>query len=233
MRRLLVLATAMLLAALRPGLARAEAPGAGAFEQRCERDMKPVLEVRAHEAAFFVDNRVSTRVLHTRETDGRASQLMLGLTSSTTRTEVVFDGPALLDKAGGRECVAPRIWVDLSYAPLHVYVAREFSAVSCPYRAVVAHEMQHVELYRTRLPMVERTVRAALERRYGGGPMYAPAGHGLDRLADDVDNWLRPLIRAELAVVAALQLDIDSPEEEFRLSRACQGEAASQLNAMY
>jgi len=232
MRSALVFATATLLYLLQPGLAHAAAAPT-AFELRCQRDMKPVLEVHAHEAPVVVNNKLSTHVLLTRDSYGRAGQMMLGLTANTTRTEVVFDGPALLDQDAGRECVSPRIRVDLSYEPLHVYVAREFSEASCSYRAIYAHEMQHVELYRTQLPLVGQAVREALERRYGGAPLYAPAGHGLDRLADDVDNWLRPLIRAELASLRVLQRDIDSPEEEFRLSRACQGEAASRLGAMY
>lgn len=233
MRSPLVIAAAMLPYLLLPGLARAAEAGADAFALRCQREMKPVLEVRTHEPSFIVSNNVSTRVLHTRDTYGHAGQMMLGLTSRTARTEVVFDGPALLDKGTGRECISPRIWVDLSYEPLHVYVAREFSAASCAYRAVYAHEMQHVELYRTQLPLVEQAVRAALERRYGASPLYARAGRGLDRLADDVDNWLRPLIRAELSWLAALQRDIDTPEEEFRLSHSCQGETAGVLGSSF
>lgn len=223
----------MLLGVLPGALAHAAGARDPAFELRCRREMKPVLEVLLHEAPFVLSNRVSSHVLHTRDTYGSAGQIMLGLTAGAIRSEVVFDGPALLDKRAGRECIAPRISVDLGHPPLQVYVAREFSEFSCPYRAVYAHEMQHVQLYRTELPRVEQAVRGALERRYGGGPMYAPAGHGLDLLAADVDNWLRPLIRAELARVAALQHEIDTPEEDFRLSHTCQGETASRLGSSF
>lgn len=233
MRSPLVVATATLLGVLQGALAQTAGARDRAFELRCQREMKPLLEVRSRETPFVVSNKVSSRVLHTRDTYGGAGQMMLGLTAATTRTEVVFDGPALLDKGAGRECIAPRIWVELSHPPLEVYVAREFNEVSCPYRAIYAHEMQHVQLYRTELPLVEQAVRGALQRRYGAGPMYAPAGHGLHLLAADIDNWLRPLIRAELARVAALQHDIDTPEEEFRLSQSCGGETASRLGSSF
>jgi hypothetical protein len=47
------------------------------------------------------------------------------------------------------------------------------------------------------------------------------------RLAADVDNWLRPLIKSELDRVSLLQAALDSPEETFRLSHACLGEVAA------
>lgn len=226
MFRLLFLATLVLLPAI------AGAATADGFALRCEREMQPAFEVHLRESRFDVHNEVSSRVLHTRETHGAASQLMLGLTSGTIRTEVLFDAPGLLDRGAKRECVAPRVEVDLSYDPLRVYVAREFNTYSCAYRTIYEHEMRHVEVYRTELPKVRAAIREALAQHFPG-PLYAPAGEGLQRLSAEVDDWLRPLVRLELARVADMQHEIDSPEEEFRLKEACGGEVASTLGAQY
>lgn len=217
-----VAAAATLLA---PGIARA-AHG-DAFELHCERQMKPVLEVTASSPSFDLDNTVSSRVLHTRYRQASVSQLSLGLTAGQMRTEITFDAPALLDTGGKRECVAPHIYVELGYHPLSVYVAREFNPYSCSYRAIYAHEMEHIRIYRDELPAAQRTVQDELLRRYGGHPLYAPAGRGIALLEADVDQWLRPLIQRELARIEAEQAALDSPEETFRLSHACHGEVAS------
>jgi hypothetical protein len=203
------------------------------FEARCEREMKPVLEVRAHEASFDLSNAISSRVLNTRLTHASASQLALGMTAGTHRTEITLDGPGLRDQDGKRECMSPRIYVDLSYNPLQVFVAREFHQQSCAYRTVYAHEMLHVKLYRDNLPLIGRRVRAALEQRYGAHPIYLAAGAGLAQLEDDVDTWLRPLIRAELDALERQQALLDTPDESFRLSHSCLGEVEHEMGSSF
>lgn len=218
-------ALALIAVALLPGLAAASA-GDGAFALRCERDMKPRFEVSARALAFDVRNTVSARILNTRSADASAGKLLLGVTSSEHRIEITFDGPALLDASTATECLAPRISVELGFSPMRVDVAREFRGNPCAYAAVYEHEMQHVGVYRTQLPLVQRRVREALEQHYGGKPLFAPAGQGLARLEADVDGWLRPLIKGELERVKLLQAALDSPEETYRLSHACLGGVA-------
>ncbi|MFL6672982.1 MAG: hypothetical protein ACJ8LG_06800 [Massilia sp.] len=218
---------------LAPALAGASPAASAVFSLRCEREMKPVFEVSAHLANFQVNNSVSSSVLNTRLLKASASQLALGMTAGTVQSEVMLDGLALLDQGSGLECVSPRISVVLSYNPLQVYVAREFHAQSCSYRAIFEHEMQHVRLYRQHLPLVEQRVREQLAARYRNQPLYAPAGQGLSQLEADVDQWLRPLIREELARIELLQAGLDTPEESFRLSHACLGEVASRVGSSF
>jgi hypothetical protein len=225
MRIVHALCTALLL----PCLAHA----GDSFDERCEREMKPQLEVRAREAGFALSSEVSSRVLNTRVTYATASQLTLGMTSGTHRTEITLDGPSLRDADGRRECMSPRIYVDLSYNPVRVFVAREFHQQSCAYRTVYEHEMQHVKVYRDNLPIIERRVRAALAARYGVHPMYIRPGTGLAGLENDVDTWLRPLIRAELEAVERRQLLLDTPEESFRLSHSCLGEVEKAMGSSF
>lgn len=223
-------AAILALAALLPGPAAASAAD-DPFVLRCEREMKPRLEVSVREAPFGVVNTVSSRRLNTRYRLASVSQMTIGLTASTTRTEISVNAPSLTAPGGARECASPRIYVDVSYDPLQVFVAREFNPYSCSYRAVYEHEMRHVALYRERLPQLEQTVRAELERHYGNRPLYAPAGAALRQLDAEVDAWLRPFVKGEVARIEALQLDLDTPEELFRLSHACHGELAGLLGS--
>jgi hypothetical protein len=203
------------------------------FTTRCEREMKPVLEVRAHETDFDLINVINSRVLNTRVSDGSASNLTLGMTSGTHRTEITLDAPGLRDSRSGKECVSPRIDVDLAYKPLQVYVAREFHQQSCAYRTVYAHEMRHVKVYRDNLPLLERRVREALEQRYGNKPLYIPVKAGLAQLESDVDTWLRPFIKELLADVERQQAALDTYQETQLLSHACLGEVEQAMGSSF
>lgn len=222
----------LLLLMLLPSHAVA-APPDTSFEQRCEREMLPKIEVHTHRPGFVVHNSVSSRVLNTRGLFMHAGQVMMGMTSSSTRAEINIDGPGLADVASGRECVAPRIEVDLSYQPLDVYVAREFHPASCAYREVFAHELQHVKVYADHLPIIEQVIRDELVRRYGGRPLYAPRGQGLATLQEQMDTWLRPLIKEELAKVELKQSALDNHVEADRLSHLCQGEVANLMGSSF
>jgi hypothetical protein len=214
------------------------AQGAGAtgktpFQLRCEREMTPTILVEARDYGYRIDNTVSSKVLHNRAMHSYSGDLMLGLTALESRVEVTIDGPALQDRGSDAECIAPRLTVALHYLPMNVYIAREFSPASCSYREILAHEMRHVRLYREHLPKVQALVRTALAQRFPGTPLYAGSGQGLAALERQVDTWLRPLIRAELAKVEIEQKAIDTDEESFRLSGACHGELAQNLGRRY
>lgn len=203
------------------------------FEQRCARDMHPTIAVRTRVPDFVVNNSVSSRVLNNKATYAGASDSMMGMTASSTRAEISVDGPALVDAAGQRECIAPRIDVEMTYRPLDVYVAREFHPKSCSYRTVLAHELQHVQIYLDNLPIIEQRVREALMQRYEGRPLFAAINGGLGSLQDQLNSWLPSLIRAELAKVEAQQRALDTRDETERLSRSCQGEIASLMGSSF
>jgi hypothetical protein len=231
-RPVLVAIVLLLLLLIVPGPARAT-PSVNTFEQRCEREMSPSIHVRAKPPGFIVHNSVSSRVLNTRGSYSRAGEAMMGMTASSTRAEIDIDGPSLVDVTSARECIAPRISVELSYQPLDVYVAREFHPASCSYREVYAHELRHVRIYVDNLPRIEHLVRMELTRRYASQPLYAPRGQGLALLQDQIDNWLRPLIRAELAKVEEQQAALDTRDEVERLSHMCQGEVGNLMGSSF
>ena len=222
----------LLLSALLPLQALA-APPPVTFEQRCERQLLPRFEVSARHPGFVVHNTVSARVLNTRTAHSFSGDAVLGMTASSTRADIDIGGPGFEDPASGRECIAPHITVELSYQPLDVYVARELHPASCSYREVIAHEMLHVKIYLDNLPRIEQRVRDELASRYGRQPLYAPRNKALAMLSDQVDNWLRPFIQAELKQVEAQQRTLDSRDENERLSHLCQGEVARLMGSTF
>jgi hypothetical protein len=214
-------------------LPRDAAAAATVFEQRCESEILPIISVQSRHPGFKVHNTVSARVLNTRGASSYAGQAMLGMTASSTRAEIDIDGPGFADPASDRECIAPRITVELSYQPLDVYVAREFHPASCAYREVISHEMQHVKVYLDNLPRIEQRVRDELMVRYGGRPLYAPRNKALATLYEQIDNWLRPLMQAEVARVEVQQRALDTGDENERLSHLCQGEVATLMGSTF
>lgn len=200
--------------------------GEHTFTLRCEREMQPRIEVVARAAAFAVKDMHSVTALSQLTHDASIHHFVLGMTSGNVRTEILIDGPGLVDPTGARECISPRVFVDISYHPIDVYVAREFNRQSCPYREVHAHEMRHVGLYHGQLPLIQKKVAEALAERYGDRPLYGARGQTLAQMERDVDHWLRPLIKKELAKVEELQRAVDTPEEITRLAGSCGGEVA-------
>lgn len=232
-RSFLLMMLIALLLLLVPRPAGSAPPTARSFEQRCERDMRASIEVTTFPARFAFNNALSSRVLTTRASYAWAGDAMMGMTSSTTRAEIHVDGAALVDPASGRECLAPRITVELGYRPLDVHVARELPPASCSYRAVFAHEMRHVKLYADSLPVVEHRVRAELVSRYGGRPLYAPRDKGVAALHEDINSWLPALIKAELAKVETQQRALDDRDETERLSQLCLGEIGQLMGSSF
>ena len=200
------------------------------FEQRCEREMQPQLEVRALPLDYEINNTVSSRLLFYRSAHVNSGELMLGSTALQKTSEVAFGGSTLTDVASGRECLAPSVSVTLTFRPVNVYIAREFSPDTCPYNTVLQHEMRHVKLYVDEVPRMSAFVREQLQLRYGKGPLYAKPGEGLAQLQRDVDEWLRPLILAELDRIEKMQLAVDTHEEKTQMSLACLGQVAEKLN---
>jgi hypothetical protein len=199
------------------------------FQVRCEDSIsKTVSVLTAHQNGYSVNSTLSFRTLTSMKGatyGGRG--YVLGLTKTESRVSIALDGPILQDAATGYECVAPKIDVSLFYVPIVIYVGREFAPGSCAYGEILAHEMRHLKTYLDHLPKVEAVVRAALDRRFEGKPLYAPVGQAKALLEHEIDTGWMPYIQAEMSKVELLQAAIDSPEEYSRLSKVCKGEVQS------
>lgn len=195
------------------------------FQIRCEDDIsKTVSVLTAQDNGYSIDTHLSYRALTAMKGGARANTFVLGLTKTESRVAIALAGPMLRDAATGYECVAPQISVKLYYAPVVIYIGKEFPQGSCAHGEVLKHELRHLRAYMDNLPRVERVVRAALQKRFQDKPLYAPRGTAQAALASEIDTGWLPYIKAEMSKVEALQAAIDTPQEYARLGAACGGE---------
>ncbi|MET3129901.1 hypothetical protein AAKU55_000142 [Oxalobacteraceae bacterium GrIS 1.11] len=201
-----------------------------AFQIRCEDELsKTVSVLTAQQNGYSIDSHLSYRSLTAMKGGARANSFVLGLTKTESRVAIALTGPVLQDPVSGYECVAPRITVKLYYAPIVIYIGREFEAGSCAYGEILSHELRHMKTYMEHLPKTETVVRDALARRFEGKPLYAPRGSAMAALERELDGGWMPYIKAEMARVELLQAAIDTPQEYARLSKSCKGEVQSIL----
>lgn len=221
--KVLLLALLLLSSMAAAGVAEARTP----FQVRCEDTIsKTVSVLSSQQNGYRIDTSRSWHTLSQMK-QGQRGSAVLGLTRTESRVTIAVGGAMLTDKVSGYECVAPRIQVDVHYLPIIVYIGSEIPADSCTYREVLAHELRHVKAYQDHLPKVETRVRAALARRFGNKPLYAPGGQARALLQREIDTAWMPYIKAEMAQVEIVQQRIDSPAEYARLGKVCQGAVQS------
>jgi hypothetical protein len=219
-------------------LAAAGGAAATPFQARCEAGQpgldtgrRPAaVRIESHDGGYRVDRSLSWRALTRMKQEG-AGAYVLGLTRAESRVAISVEGAIVASPDTPEECLLPRIGLSLSYRPIVIYVGREFAPGSCAYREILAHEMRHLNAYRDILPKVERTVGAALSRRFDGRPVLAARGQSLRQVQAELDGRWMPFIKREMAQAKALQAAIDSPAEYARLSKVCRGEVQSLIGS--
>ena len=206
--------------------AQAKAAQRTPFQIRCEDEIRKTVSVlSARQNGYTVNNQLSYKQLSAMRTERMpAGGFVLGLTRTESRVQIGLAGDLLTDPVSGYECVAPQIRVELTYAPVRIYVGNEFPPGTCGYDQILAHEMRHMQAYMDHLPKVERLVRDALAKRFEGKPLYAPGGTARSALSHEIDSGWLPFIKAEMAKVEVQQAAIDSAAEYARLSKSCGGE---------
>src|SRR5450432_1276117 len=137
------------------------------FETRCARLPPSRIEVRQAAIEVVTDDRLSFRDL-TRLSEGNPStHRTLGLTRAEFRQDAQIDIAGLHDASGARACSRPQIRVELSMAPMTVYVASELRDIECARNVVLEHEMKHVAVYRRHLADAAAELEATLPRLFG------------------------------------------------------------------
>ncbi|MCU6433835.1 hypothetical protein LPB67_08595 [Undibacterium sp. Jales W-56] len=133
------------------------------------------------------------------------------------------------DKQNNQECFAPRIEISMEHPAIDVYVSKEFPENSCVYNEILEHEMQHVKLYKEKLPALADLVRQEMSKRYANTPLIGPIGRTKEQLSEDINRTWMPFIKAELEKIEDLQAALDSEDEYTRLSWSCLGQAQTIL----
>lgn len=199
-----------------------------AFQARCEDTIGQSVSVLTSSGnGYRIDNSHSFHGLSAMKGDRLPGSYVLGLTRTESRVAIGVHGRMLSDPVSGYECVAPRLEVKLSYLPIIVYIGREFAPGTCSYREILAHEMRHLDIYLKFMPQAEKSVGAALARRFQGKPLYAPAGQARAMLQRELDTGWMPFIKNEMVKVERMQAAIDTPQEYARLGKICGGEVQS------
>ncbi|NVM74726.1 hypothetical protein FHW83_000486 [Duganella sp. SG902] len=201
------------------------------FQIRCEDTIaKSISVLSAKQDGYTINNQLPYRALTARTGSLDRNMETLGLTVTQGMHKARVDsGPVLQDAASGYECIAPKVEIQLYYSPVRVYVGNEFAPSTCAYKEILAHEMRHLKAHMDNLERVQKVVREALNKRFGGQPLYAPSGTALSALQHEVNSTWFNFIRAEFDKGKVEQEKIDSPEEYARLGKACNGEIAAIL----
>jgi hypothetical protein len=152
--------------------------------------------------------------------------LALGLTEVQLSLAMSYNyrvAPALTDGV----CNDPvRVTYRLAYARRVVHVAREFDHEPCLHGEILAHEMRHVALDDKLLAEKRAELLAELPARLDGvrgiwGKDAAEANRRLLVLLQDAGEAMMAEIKALRIVEHARQ--IDTPEEQLRMGRVCNG----------
>ncbi len=147
----------------------------------------------------------------------------LGLTEATIGFATSVETEGLVDR-NGITCARARIRVDVSLAPVTVFVARELAGDACRYAAVRAHEQKHVEAGRSLLAGIPARLAARLDAAGMGRLYYAASSAALEQAVNaDVDRVVAALLAETKAELATRQAAIDTPEEYAAVSAACGG----------
>ncbi len=104
-----------------------------------------------------------------------------------------------------------------------VYVAREFSASSCSYDAVLEHEMKHVDAAKAFLPRYAEKASKQLKEYFRQlGVVYAHSEEEARKIIaindENLNNYLKNLGNEFLTNT------VDTPEEKKRIANSCNGE---------
>lgn len=198
------------------------------FQVRCEQTIKPArATLSARQNGYTINTKYSYHDITALKGKAPANAFVAGLTHTQSQVQMSHAGTLLEDRLSGYECISPQIEVELSYAPVIIYIGREFKPGTCSYDEILAHEMRHLKAYLDHLPKVETVVRKALAARFDNKPLYAKAGQSRAALKRELETGWMPYIDREMKRVELVQAQIDTPQEYARLSRICKGEVQS------
>lgn len=207
-------------------LANAAYAMADSFEEKCEAELpRGDITVEAQKVAPVIDYSKSfleiTQMTHESVS---ASQFAMGATVTKLARDIQTDFHGERTFLG-RVCIRAKLKVTLSYAPMQVYIAKEFGESSCFAREVYLHEMRHVRTYENFLKGYAVRLQDVLVGALGQDVYYFDSEVSARKVLQDViDKQLSTLLNKSIKDINRAQNRIDTPEESLRLVAACRGE---------
>jgi hypothetical protein len=194
------------------------------FETRCEQLPASQVEVRQQTIRPVTNDTLPYRELTGLGKENPATHRTLGLTKTEFRQEVALEVKGIADSGGGRSCSRPRIVIDLTMAPMTVYVASELANDACGHAAVLAHEMKHVAAFREHMADTARTLEADLPQLFGQRIIKArDADAGEAQVREALRAFLEEFITLNTQELKERNAAVDSAEEYARVNGACGG----------
>lgn len=190
----------------------------------------PVVEIAISEPEVVLDHSRSKAELTTLAAEEYgyshgAGHIVFGLTTALISSQLSVQ-TLTRERSDGVYCTWPgRVTATVAFeGPITVHVAREYAKRTCQHRAVLRHEMEHVEVYKATLRDYDKRLRRALERAVDKGRFPIT-----DRKRDKIDAELRDYFQAAFSgAVAAVQSEqdrlnarLDTPEGYRRTRDLC------------
>lgn len=196
---------------------------ADAFEAECEATLpKADIQVVAQKVEPEVDfSKSFLEITRNANSSLESSQFAMGVTLTDLARDIRTDFHA--KKAlMGRLCVRAKLRVTLSYAPMRVYIAKEFGEQSCYAQEIYLHEMHHVRVYESFLRRYAVRLQDLLVGAIGQDVYYFDNEDAArTTLQTVVDSQLTILLNRSIQDINEAQRRVDSDIEIERLGRAC------------
>jgi hypothetical protein len=146
----------------------------------------------------------------------------VGLTRASFGYRSTLELDGLEDTRAGRVCARARVRVEVSAAPMTVYVAREYAGDACREPLILEHERRHVEVFTAYAAEIAPALARGLEASIGNRLTYGSTMAGAQAaIKEALDAELGVFLAQASDELARRNAAIDTPDEYERLAREC------------
>ncbi|MFO1284349.1 MAG: hypothetical protein U1F51_18165 [Burkholderiales bacterium] len=136
------------------------------------------------------------------------------------RSTLEFEG--IEDPRSGRVCARARVRVEVTTAPMTVFVAREYRGDPCREPIIIEHERRHVAVFETYAAEWAERLASELNAKVGGAIRYAPTmADAQTALKTEIAAHLEAFMDRARSDLAERHARIDTRYEYEKLVRVC------------
>ncbi len=177
------------------------------------------------ELANEVDHPSAMSLTKAKWNEPQLDHLVIGMTWPEASLHVETSIDFIDEIKTGQVCYYPVITVVWNYKPMRISVPKEIPKGSCSYDIVMAHELEHVRIYREYVPKAAAATQAALRDKFGQELRYADSqGAAMTEVDKALKEFLVQIIPQAQKLIADANAAHDSPEESERVIKSCSGQ---------
>jgi len=198
------------------------------FDSRCAELAPSSYRVSVADAPIAEDRTKSFESLARMGTSASPNHRTVGLTQArfSHRSSLAVNG--IEDKSSGRVCARPSVTVELSLAPMTVYIAQAYRDDPCREPLIAEHERRHVDVYRTYAGEAAVRLQRELPRRLGTGLVEATSMAAAQAQVDAaLAETMAEFMAESERILEERNAAIDTPEEYLRITLACGDDPAA------